>query len=210
MVGHFSANDVPSLLKAHCQMLTFLLCWQNCFPFIQHILCRYLQHLQLFGNPSLGIPHKFTLICPPKLTQCPPSTPLELQLKASFSPYHSMMISINTTTKYFFIYAKCIFVALQMGKGVMRRKWGNRGSLQSTLLISTQITVRHCLYSGCSAMENFHGNVIHRDWIHSSCAAQVVHQSDFNASVQKGSTTFTFIHIFKIFALQSKKRLTML
>ena len=40
-----------------------------------------------------------------------------------------------------------------MGKGVMRRKWGNRGSLQSTLLISTQITVMHCLHSGCSAME---------------------------------------------------------
>ena len=64
----------PILYKMHGPILTFLLCWQICFPFIQHILCRYLQHLQLFGNPSLGIPHKFTLICPPKLTQCPSYT----------------------------------------------------------------------------------------------------------------------------------------
>ena len=149
MVGHFSANDVPSLLKAQPNI--------NFPPLLADLFFIHSTHfVQIFatfatiwqsqsGHTSQIHPH-----LPTQADPMPILHPLELQLKASFSPNHSMIISINTTAKYFFRYAKCISVALQMGKGVMRRKWGNRGSLQSTLLISTQITVRHCWYSSCT------------------------------------------------------------
>ena len=153
MVLHFPQMKSPSLLNAgpninfpplladlfSIHSTHFVQIFATFATIWQFLVWAYLTNSPSFAHPCWPNAH-------------PPPLPLPTLQIDPWWFLSRVLIQVYYTTKYIFIYAKCISVALQMGKGVMRRKWGNRGSLQSTLLISTQITVRHCLHSGCSAM----------------------------------------------------------
>ena len=81
----------------------------------QFLVWAYLTNSPSFAHPSWPNAH-------------PPPLPLPTLQIVPWWFLSRVLIQVFYTTKYFFRYGKYISVALQMGKGVMRRKWGNRGS----------------------------------------------------------------------------------